>query len=194
MYPYDMNIKEILSSNIKYYRKGRFTQRKLAEACEIPFPTIRGYENSEGYPSAERLSSIAETLGIEPYQLLETPEQRERRTQTVSDVPENEFDLSDNKPSKYYSEVLERFITVGELKRVLELDYLSFNYEITQDFFNNISEEDKTLWRASLHSIRDDYGYYRYSILRQHFMKFDPSFREGLMWWRQENSLREKSE
>ena len=60
---------ETLSSNIKKYRKGFFTQETLAEKVGLSAQQINGIEGGRKWVSVDSLVRIADALGVEVYQL-----------------------------------------------------------------------------------------------------------------------------
>ena len=60
---------ETLSWNIKYYRKGKYTQETLAEKIGVSFQNINNVEGMRRFPRTENLVKIADALGVEVYQL-----------------------------------------------------------------------------------------------------------------------------
>lgn len=65
----ETDLKEILSKNIKKYRKGKFTQETLAEAINVSSQNINDIEGKRRWPREETLIKIAKALEIEVYQL-----------------------------------------------------------------------------------------------------------------------------
>ena len=60
---------ETLSWNIKYYRKGKYTQETLAEKIGVSSQNINNVEGMRRFPRTENLVKIADALGVEVYQL-----------------------------------------------------------------------------------------------------------------------------
>ena len=60
---------EILSQNIKKYRKGKFTQEQLAEKIGVSTQNINDIEGKRRWPRESTLIKIAEILKVEVYQL-----------------------------------------------------------------------------------------------------------------------------
>ena len=88
---------ETLSQNIKFYRKGKFTQETLAEEIGISAQNINNVEGKRRFPRTENLVKIADALGVEVYQLFipqnktpikieETPETEKIRSQITDEV------------------------------------------------------------------------------------------------------------
>lgn len=88
---------ETLSQNIKFYRKGKFTQETLAEEIGVSAQNINNVEGKRRFPRTENLIKIADALGIEVYQLFipqnkspvvieETPENERIRAQITEEV------------------------------------------------------------------------------------------------------------
>jgi len=68
------NIRDILSSNLKEYRKKcGITQSKLAEKAGVSTQYIAMIELSRQYPTPEVLERIAAAMDIEAYQLFAVP-------------------------------------------------------------------------------------------------------------------------
>ena len=66
-----IELREILSSNIKFYRKRLFlTQEKLAEKTGLSAQTINDIEGCRTWVSDKSLIKIAEALHISPADLL----------------------------------------------------------------------------------------------------------------------------
>lgn len=91
------DLKEILSKNIKKYRKGKFTQETLAEAINVSAQNINDIEGKRRWPREETLVKIAKVLEIEVYQLFipedkffipikETTETKNIRQQIFSEI------------------------------------------------------------------------------------------------------------
>lgn len=65
-----MNLKKVLGQRIQDLRKSKkLTQDKLAELVGIDPKNISKIENGNNYPTAETLSSIAQALDVEIYEL-----------------------------------------------------------------------------------------------------------------------------
>ena len=62
-------LREILSQNIKKYRKGKFTQEQLAEEIGVSTQNIHDIEGKRRWPRESTLIKIAEILKVEVYQL-----------------------------------------------------------------------------------------------------------------------------
>lgn len=62
-------LREILSQNIKKYRKGKFTQEQLAEEIGVSTQNINDIEGKRRWPRETTLIKIAEILKVEVYQL-----------------------------------------------------------------------------------------------------------------------------
>ena len=62
-------LREILSQNIKKYRKGKFTQEQLAEEIGVSTQNINDIEGKRRWPRESTLIKIAEILKVEVYQL-----------------------------------------------------------------------------------------------------------------------------
>ena len=88
---------ETLSQNIKYYRKGKFTQETLAEKVGVSAHNINKIEGKRRFPRTENLIKIADALGVEVYQLFipkdktpviieQTPENEKIRSQITEEV------------------------------------------------------------------------------------------------------------
>ena len=88
---------EILSQNIKFYRKGKFTQETLAEKIGVSVQNINNVEGKRRFPRTENLIKIADALGVEVYQLFipkdktpviieKTPENEKIRAQITEEV------------------------------------------------------------------------------------------------------------
>lgn len=91
---------EILSQNIKFYRKGKFTQETLAEKIGVSVQNINNVEGKRRFPRTENLIKIADALGVEVYQLFipkdktpviieKTPENEKIRAQITEEVVNN---------------------------------------------------------------------------------------------------------
>ena len=69
--PYRMKLKQILSNNLKAFRKERdWTQEVLAEKSGVSRDAIARYEAMKNYPWIPTLKKLADGLGIAPYLLL----------------------------------------------------------------------------------------------------------------------------
>ena len=62
-------LREILSKNIKKYRKGKFTQEKLAEQINVSAQNINDIEGKRRWPRDETIEKIAQALEIDVYRL-----------------------------------------------------------------------------------------------------------------------------
>lgn len=78
---------ETLSHNIKFYRKGKFTQETLAEKIGVSVQNINNVEGKRRFPRAENLIKIADALGVEVYQLFIPKDKTPIR---IDKTPENE--------------------------------------------------------------------------------------------------------
>ena len=78
-------LREILSANIKKYRKGIFTQETLAEKIGVSSQNINDVEGKRRFPRIDSLVKIADALNVEVYQLF-VPEQRKEIT--IEETPE----------------------------------------------------------------------------------------------------------
>lgn len=62
-------LKDVFSSNIKRYRKDKFTQETLAEAIGVSSQNINDIEGKRRFPRTDTLVKIADALNVEVYQL-----------------------------------------------------------------------------------------------------------------------------
>lgn len=102
----EYDLKDLLSKNIKKYRKGIFTKETLAEKIGVSCQNINDIEEKRRFPCPESLVKIADALNVKVYQLFvpenalivvleETPESRRRSTRPPSlhlaehSLPEN---------------------------------------------------------------------------------------------------------
>ena len=70
-----MDIKQILGSNLKKYRKARgYTQMQLAELVDVDQKHISFIESGNTFPSAGLISKIVEKLDIVPKKLFDIEE------------------------------------------------------------------------------------------------------------------------
>ena len=68
-----MDIQKILGKRIQDYRKlNKYTQDRLAEIIGIDTISLSKIETGRNYPTAENLTKIADTLGIDIYELFVT--------------------------------------------------------------------------------------------------------------------------
>ena len=65
----EKELQEILSQNIKFYRRGKFTQETLAERIGVSGHNINNIEGRRRFPRTDTLVKIADALGVEVYQL-----------------------------------------------------------------------------------------------------------------------------
>ena len=65
----EMELKAILSGNMKEYRKNKYTQEALAEKVNVSAQNINDIEGKRRFPRPETLVKIAEALDVEVYQL-----------------------------------------------------------------------------------------------------------------------------
>ena len=65
----EKELQETLSKNIKFYRKGKFTQETLAEKIGVSTQNINNIEGKRRFPRTDTLVKIADALGVEVYQL-----------------------------------------------------------------------------------------------------------------------------
>lgn len=95
----DEELKDILSMNIKKYRKDKFTQETLAEKIGVSSQNINDIEGKRRFPRSETLVKIADALNVEVYELFiphgkerikieKTPENEKIRSQIQEDVVE----------------------------------------------------------------------------------------------------------
>lgn len=80
-------LKEIFSSNIKKYRKDKFTQETLAEKIGVSSQNINDIEGKRRFPRTDTLVKIAEALNVEVYQLF-VPQGKS--AVKIEETPENE--------------------------------------------------------------------------------------------------------
>ena len=96
----EQELLETLSQNIKFYRKGKFTQETLAEEIGVSAQNINNVEGKRRFPRTENLIKIADALGVEVYQLFipqnkspviieETPENERIKAQMSDEIIEN---------------------------------------------------------------------------------------------------------
>ena len=83
----EQELLETLSQNIKFYRKGKFTQETLAEKIGVSAQNINNVEGKRRFPRSENLIKIADALGVEVYQLF-IP--KNKTPVVIEDTPENE--------------------------------------------------------------------------------------------------------
>lgn len=83
----EQELLETLSQNIKFYRKGKFTQETLAEKIGVSAQNINNVEGKRRFPRTENLIKIADALGVEVYQLF-IP--KNKTPVVIEDTPENE--------------------------------------------------------------------------------------------------------
>lgn len=76
-----------LSKNIKFYRKGKFTQESLAEKIGVSTQNINHVEGMRRFPRADTLVKIADALDVEVYQLF-VPQ--DKTPITIEETSENE--------------------------------------------------------------------------------------------------------
>lgn len=84
----EIELQEILASNIKLYRKGKFTQETLAEKIGVSPQSINSVEGKRRFPRLDILVKIANALNVEVYQLF-IPENQ--NPVTIEQTPENEL-------------------------------------------------------------------------------------------------------
>ena len=74
----NLDIREIFSENLKYYRKqANLTQAKLAEMVNLTDKYISDIERQLYDPSLNTIDSIARALNIETYLLLKYEKRKE---------------------------------------------------------------------------------------------------------------------
>lgn len=83
----EQELLETLSQNIKFYRKGKFTQETLAEKIGVSAQNINNVEGKRRFPRTENLIKIANALEVEVYQLF-IP--KNTTPIVIEDTPENE--------------------------------------------------------------------------------------------------------
>lgn len=83
----EQELLETLSQNIKFYRKGKFTQETLAEKIGVSTQNINNVEGKRRFPRTENLIKIADALEVEVYQLF-IP--KNKTPIIIEDTPENE--------------------------------------------------------------------------------------------------------
>ena len=68
-------LEEVFIANLKHYRdKAGLTQAKLGELAGHGIKYVAAVEGNQRFPSPEGIESLANALGIEPYQLFIDPE------------------------------------------------------------------------------------------------------------------------
>lgn len=80
-------LQNILSENIKKYRKGKFTQESLAEKIKVSAQNINDIEGKRRFPRTATLVKIANALEVEVYQLFIPPD---TESIVIEETPENE--------------------------------------------------------------------------------------------------------
>lgn len=71
----EQELRAIFGANLKKYRKfKKFTQEELAEKLDISIPFLSDIENSRKWISPGTLVKLADTLQVEPYELLKPAE------------------------------------------------------------------------------------------------------------------------
>ena len=83
----EQELLETLSQNIKFYRKGKFTQETLAEKIGVSAQNINNVEGKRRFPRTENLIKKTDALGVEVYQLF-IP--KNKTPVVIEDTPENE--------------------------------------------------------------------------------------------------------
>ena len=88
-------LKDLLIFNIKYYRYyNNISQEKLAELTNLSPKYITDIECGRHCPTINKLEIIANSLGIEPYVLLQNPE----RDKSIIDRMTNSRQYNQNNP------------------------------------------------------------------------------------------------
>ena len=65
------DLREIFRKNLRYYRiKNKYTQEDLADKSGLTDKYISDLERGQFSPSFEKISELADSLGIEAYKLL----------------------------------------------------------------------------------------------------------------------------
>lgn len=93
-------LKNVLSLNIKKYRKNKFTQETLAEKIGVSSQNINDIEGKRRFPRSDTLVKIADALDVQVYELFvpqdktpiiieETSENEKIRNEIKSQVLEN---------------------------------------------------------------------------------------------------------
>lgn len=93
-------LKNVLSLNIKKYRKNKFTQETLAEKIGVSSQNINDIEGKRRFPRSDTLVKIADALDVQVYELFvpqnktpiiieKTPENEKIRNEIKSQVLEN---------------------------------------------------------------------------------------------------------
>lgn len=64
--------KKEFSKQVKKYRfKKGFTQKQLADICDISYTTLKDIENGKRYPSESTIDRIADALDVDPWILMD---------------------------------------------------------------------------------------------------------------------------
>ena len=83
----ESELQATLSSNIKKYSKGKFTQETLAEAAGISAQNVNDIEGRRRWPRESTLVKIANALDVEVYRLFVPVDSA---PVVVDETPENE--------------------------------------------------------------------------------------------------------
>lgn len=94
------DLKNVLSLNIKKYRKNKFTQETLAEKIGVSSQNINDIEGKRRFPRSDTLVKIADALDVQVYELFvpqdntpivieETPQNERIRDEIKSQVLED---------------------------------------------------------------------------------------------------------
>ena len=105
----EKDLRVILSTNLRKYRNYRkFTQAEFAEKIDISIPFLSDIENGKKWVSPKTLVKMADTLGIEAYELLKP----------AKTLPDNAGDIIE----KYTADIHSAF---GKILENLCADYIS---------------------------------------------------------------------
>ena len=75
LYPYVMEITEIISKNVRHYRKEKgITQKRVAEICGVTIQQIQDVEAGRRKPSIDLVFRMASAFGVDSGKLLEQEE------------------------------------------------------------------------------------------------------------------------
>ena len=91
-----------MGERIKLLRRGKFSQEKLAEILEVHVNTLIKWEHNKGYPTADKLKILADTLGTTVAYL--SGETDEATLTRKDNVTENEENDSQDEESPYTKE------------------------------------------------------------------------------------------
>lgn len=134
-----------IGANIKKFRKGKMTQKELAEKIGVTASTVTKYENGNLEPNLETLNKIALALNVSKYELLDYGEYLDRQIDDfITKEGKTKYKFANNltdDTSSYFSNKNIDIISLSEDKSFTDtLDDLLKTYQFQNEFNIDISK------------------------------------------------------